>query len=150
MKFKDMNAKELLRAISDIIKELIMGADDEIEYAIRSQIAKNGKLSKKEFNEIESAAYQAYRSTFKRLSDNFIDDDFLEYSPEDLIQQENNVNDEIIYDDNEIIYSDEDEVIYKEDLENGVIIGRDCKSTISEIVNDFIEKRKNKNDEEEC
>ena len=159
MKFKDMNAKEVLRAISDIIKELIMGADEEIECAIRGQIAKNGKLTKKEFNEIESAAYQAYKSTFKRLSDNFIDDDFLEYSPEDIIMRESNIaDDEVIYDDdtiideNEIVFRDEDEVIYENDLANGVIVGRDCKSAISEIVNDFIKNRKNKNDnnEEEC
>ena len=43
MKFKDMNAKEVLRAISDIIKELILGADEEIECAIRGQIVKNKK-----------------------------------------------------------------------------------------------------------
>lgn len=159
MKFKDMNAKEVLKAISDIIKELIMGADEEIECAIRGQIVKNGKLTKKEFNEIESAAYQAYKSAFKKLSDNFIDDDFLEYGPEDIIMRESNIaEDEVIYDDdtiideNEIVFRDEDEVIYETDLENGVIVGGDYKSAISEIVNEFIKNRKNKNvnNEEEC
>ena len=155
MKFKDMNAEQVLRAISDIIKELILGADEDIENAIRGRVEQNGKLTNDELKEIESAAYQAYKSTFKRLADSFIDDDFIEYGPDDIISRESN--------DNEIIYQDDD-VIHEDDtyayIEPDDFTGNEFRETISEFVKNHKEKRrkkkekveelKNDNNKEEC
>lgn len=138
MKFKDMSIKELLNAISDILRRLVSDADEQVLEIIEATIKEKQKLTKKDMDNIHETTYKAYREAIKQLADDLRSDDILEYDPNDeIIYEEGPVpSDTVIYDD-DIVLPDDRIYVRKEEY----------MPSIKEVVNEFMIKRKIKGEQ---
>ena len=138
MKFKDMSIKELLNAISDILRRLVSDADEQVLEIIEATIKEKQKLTKKDMDNIHETTYNAYREAIKQLADDLRSDDILEYDPNDeIIYEEGPVpSDTVIYDD-DIVLPDDRIYVRKEEY----------MPSIKEVVNEFMIKRKIKGEQ---
>ena len=138
MKFKDMSIKELLNAISDILRRLVSDADDQVLEIIEATIKEKQKLTKKDMDNIHETTYKAYKEAIKQLADDLRSDDILEYDP----------NDEIIYEEGPV---PSDTVIYDDDIvlpDDGIYVrNEEYMPSIKEVINAFMIKRKIKGEQ---